>query len=284
MIICSHCEREFKNKKSLARHMAHVNGKYSRKTQCPICGKEVAAIGLYLHMKSHQYQCPECGKTFGQKRLLEIHMKREHTGYSCNLCSHVASTPAELTSHRWTAHHDWMLERLLTRDTPEYRRKLSECKMGEKNPMYGKPGIGVMDPAWWTRERREAQKQNALTEWQDDEYVAAQMRGRALKPNQLEQDYWEMLPEEAQDYLVYTGDYSLWVRGTSRSKNPDFVVPGEKMAVEVFGRYYHKVSEVQPLRQFYREAGWQVLILWEDEIREKPEEVIRWTMEFLDLL
>jgi len=284
MIICSHCGREFKSKRALSRHMSHVNGKYNRQVECPVCGKKVAAAGLHMHMKSHQYQCPECGRLFGNKHMLAVHRRREHTGYTCKLCGFVAATPGELTSHRWAEHHEDTLSQLLARDTPEYRQKLSESKQGEKNPMFGSTATGMLDPAWWTRGRREKQRQRALSQWRNDEYVAAQMRGRAMKPNQLEQDYWEMLPEEAQSCLVYTGDFSYWIQGGDRSKNPDFVVPGEKMAVEVFGQYYHKESEIVPLLQFYKSAGWRVLILWEQEIRERPDEAVHQTMEFLNLL
>ena len=66
--------------------------------------------------------------------------------------------------------------------------------------------------------------------------------------------------------------------------NPDFVESnGRKIAIEVFGDYYHnpllkkglKWSRTQPGREeIFKKYGWKSLILWEHEIKKGEEHIL----------
>ena len=67
--------------------------------------------------------------------------------------------------------------------------------------------------------------------------------------------------------LVYAGDGSKWLRfkdGTH--KNPDIVFENYKIAIEVFGDYWHKGEDPDILIHKYEEIGWDCLVLWEKDI------------------
>lgn len=79
----------------------------------------------------------------------------------------------------------------------------------------------------------------------------------------------------------YTGDGSFWIGAI----NPDFVnVNGEKIALEVFGDYWHSTGAKRakpdiPYRQtlkgrraILKRYGWQLIVLWESEINTLPED------------
>jgi len=74
--------------------------------------------------------------------------------------------------------------------------------------------------------------------------------------------------------LVYTGDGSFWVSGI----NPDFIDYEKKLAVEVFGRYWHTPSDKVDVPFFrtyggrkyiFITNGWTPIIFWEDELSEE---------------
>lgn len=69
--------------------------------------------------------------------------------------------------------------------------------------------------------------------------------------------------------LKYTGDGSLWITFTDGvHKNPDIVFNNYKIAIEVFGDYWHKGENPENLIKKYNEVGWRCLVLWEHEIQD----------------
>jgi len=71
----------------------------------------------------------------------------------------------------------------------------------------------------------------------------------------------------------FTGDGSFWVSGM----NPDFIHLKEKVAVEIFGNYWHSPLLNQHQLSYkrtykgrteaFRKAGWKVIIFWESEMK-----------------
>ena len=53
-------------------------------------------------------------------------------------------------------------------------------------------------------------------------------------------------------------------------KNPDFVNKKTKKVIEMFGDYWHKENEVEPRKKYFKEYGYETLIIWEHELKE-PE-------------
>lgn len=49
-------------------------------------------------------------------------------------------------------------------------------------------------------------------------------------------------------------------------KIPDFInINGKKEVIEVFGRYWHKEDEVEPLKSHYSKFGFNCIVIWENE-------------------
>lgn len=61
------------------------------------------------------------------------------------------------------------------------------------------------------------------------------------------------------------GDNRFWVRAGSVTKNPDFVSTKLRKVIEVFGRYWHLPEDEEATISHYKSAGWDCLIVWEDE-------------------
>lgn len=78
-----------------------------------------------------------------------------------------------------------------------------------------------------------------------------------------------LVPEELRHRVQYTGDFSFWIGEFPRRKNPDFVVKETRKAIELFGEFYHEREEEGLLKDFYERHGWEVLILWVKDLRQK---------------
>lgn len=86
----------------------------------------------------------------------------------------------------------------------------------------------------------------------------------------------------------YVGDGKFWIENI----NPDFVESnGKKIAVEIFGNYWHSPLLNPKLREDrtlpYREKtlkkyGWKLIVFWEDELKNENAEkiVMNRTMNF----
>lgn len=86
----------------------------------------------------------------------------------------------------------------------------------------------------------------------------------------------------------YVGDSKFWIENI----NPDFVESnGKKIAVEIFGNYWHspllnlnlRESGTLPYRKkILKKYGWKLIVFWEDELKNKNAEkiVMNRTMNF----
>jgi len=82
--------------------------------------------------------------------------------------------------------------------------------------------------------------------------------------------------EWAQDYLGrHTGAGDFFIVGEKRTRNPDFKKHGENKVVEIYGKYWHRAERglEHETIQWYREAGFECIIVWEDEV-ERLEELV----------
>ena len=79
----------------------------------------------------------------------------------------------------------------------------------------------------------------------------------------------------------YTGNGKFFVRlAANRIKNPDFVAMAERKVIEVFGRYWHKSEEEAQLITAYHAAGWDCLVIWEDELSNVRDMILRWAFPY----
>lgn len=66
---------------------------------------------------------------------------------------------------------------------------------------------------------------------------------------------------------IYTGARKFWVSLPGSSfRNPDFTSHHARKIIEVFGRYWHRGDDTESIVASYKQAGWDCLILWEDEL------------------
>ena len=102
--------------------------------------------------------------------------------------------------------------------------------------------------------------------WQDPEYVSKQMRSRHVMPNRLEIEFYSLLDNLYPEEWKYVGDGQLIIGG----KCPDFAnINGKKALIEVFGSYWHNGENPQETIGHYSEYGFQCLVIWEHELKDK---------------
>lgn len=85
----------------------------------------------------------------------------------------------------------------------------------------------------------------------------------------------EVLDNSFPNEWRYTGNHSFWITlGGGRHKNPDFIHKHRKVAIEVFGRFWHKQEEEKYLIEKYKEKGWKCIVVWEDEVDKHTPDLI----------
>lgn len=101
----------------------------------------------------------------------------------------------------------------------------------------------------------------------------------AKHPTKPENTFMELCKKHDLPYR-YTGDGSFWIE----TLNPDFVeCNGKKIAIEVFGDYWHSpllkhnVPYSQTLdgrRELLQKYGWNIIPIWASELLSNPDAVL----------
>jgi len=92
---CSQCDREFKRKASLTRHLKGAHAE-DRPYACRDCDRRFTdrddlKVHLHSHSGAKRYPCSKCSRSFSLKSSLKTHLskkhksKRKHSFY-CNVC------------------------------------------------------------------------------------------------------------------------------------------------------------------------------------------------------
>lgn len=155
------------------------------------------------------------------------------------------------------------------RKDPAVRAKQSSSQKGrafteEHKAKLRKPKIIRMDPVEYSRIKSEATSRN----WLDPEYRKKVL----ISPSKLE---LSLVPAmEALGYW-HSGAGDFWIHHEGRTRNPDFKAHGSKRVVELYGTYWHRNERglEQETIDWYRDAGFDCIIVWEDEI-ERLEELV----------
>jgi len=165
--------------------------------------------------------------------------------------------------------------------------KASKLKIGEKNGFYGK----THTPETMEKIRQflelghteEAKKKKAVSmsrRWQDPVF-AARTRRKMLaslmqRPTRPERKVSRIIQENGYPFK-YRGNGTFLLGGL----NPDFVATdGSRKLIEVFGRVFHdpefsfietipEKSTAEGRTNFFKERGWETLILWDDDILDE---------------
>lgn len=109
-------------------------------------------------------------------------------------------------------------------------------------------------------------KCKATALWKRDEYVKKQMISRKVKPNKTEMILEGILNKNFPLEYKFVGDGQFILNG----KCPDFLnVNGQKKLIELYGEYWHKDENPQDRINYFREYGFETLVIWERELRDK---------------
>lgn len=100
--------------------------------------------------------------------------------------------------------------------------------------------------------------------------IKATWLGSARRPTGTEQRLIDIITEYDLPYkYVGAGEFLL------DGKNPDFLnINGQKKLIEVFGEFWHKEGTEQARIDFFKQYGFDTLILWHKDIMSKGKEEI----------
>lgn len=153
--------------------------------------------------------------------------------------------------------------------TPERKKRYSDWKTGTTLSPDGRAKVSAARKNFLSDDINREPLRDA---WRDPEKRAARitkiLESINRRPNKPEQKVIDAITEYNLPYK-YTGDGSFIVAGL----NPDFVnTNGRKVAVEVFGDYWHGEQAVRVAgteegrKAIFAEYGWDLVILWEKDI------------------
>ncbi len=90
-------------------------------------------------------------------------------------------------------------------------------------------------------------------------------KNRHIKPNKVEQTLQTILDSLYPNQWKYVGNRKLFV-GTY---NPDFIHNNDvHKIIELFGDYWHSISDEQNKVDYYKNLGYETLIIWEHELKQ----------------
>ena len=69
---------------------------------------------------------------------------------------------------------------------------------------------------------------------------------------------------------------------TIGSKIPDFVnINGQKKIIELFGSYWHKDYDEYERTKYFRQFGWDTLVIWDYELERNEELLLNKLNDFI---
>jgi len=180
----------------------------------------------------------------------------------------------------------------------EHKRKLSEARKGRllSDEHKRKISESLKNGGPWNKgkhlseEHKRKVSENNARYWKDKTFLHSDETKRKIREarklqripthhTKPELKFEEICKKYNLPYK-YVGDGKFWVENI----NPDFVESnGKKIAVEIFGNYWHSPLLNPKLREDrtlpYREKtlkkyGWKLIVFWEDELKSKNAEEI----------
>ena len=157
---------------------------------------------------------------------------------------------------------------------PEYRAKQSVAHMGKPSPMKNKhlteetkAKLRAATKKQWQDPEHQA-KMSAIrkAQWRDPEYTKMMCQARSIKPNKAELKLQEILDKYFTGEWKFVGDGQVNLGG----RLPDFMnVNGKKEVIELFGAHWHPLFDAAQRKEHYRQYGFRVAIIWEDELKDE---------------
>jgi len=143
---------------------------------------------------------------------------------------------------------------------------------------------------WVNENYRNKMREITTKKWQTEEFrqkfMDGMMKATKIAPNKIETKVINIIKEKNFPF-IFVGDGKFWIRGKETSYNPDFLHKDktQRKIIEIFGDYWHnleshKKRDIERVKT-YKEKGFDVLILWENQIKKSTEIVINQIKDFL---
>ena len=113
--------------------------------------------------------------------------------------------------------------------------------------------------------------------WEDKGYQEKMKAALNLKPNKLESDFFQTMVNYIPN-LRYTGDFSFFIG----RKNPDFIVEGTNKCIDLFGNQWHQSNEEEERKKYFKELGFDLIIIWEFEWKNNKSKCINHVIQFVE--
>jgi len=196
--------------------------------------------------------------------------------------------------------------------TKESKRRISDAMSGENHPMYGKhlsietrKKIGEKSrnrpcseetkrkiskinkgkhysPSTELKKGNTLNKGRSLSEKTKEKLREARKHQRIPKHHTKPELIFEHICKTYNLPFKYVGDGKFWIG--KPSLNPDFIESnGKKIAIEVFGDYWHNpllnknIREIATLsfrKKILEKYGWELIVFWENELKNNNREHI----------
>jgi len=115
-----------------------------------------------------------------------------------------------------------------------------------------------------SEEHRKKLSEKKLNQWKEDKYVKMMMMAHHLYPNKPETFLSELLNNLIPNEYKYVGDGQCIIGG----KCPDFLnINGQKKLIELYGDYWHRGQNEQDRIDYFKQYGFDTLIIWERELK-----------------
>ena len=106
---------------------------------------------------------------------------------------------------------------------------------------------------------------------------------KRVSPNKPERIMINLIQQNNLNF-IYVGDGKKFIKGENSSFNPDFLSKNQKYIIEVFGDYWHNLSDHKKRDKerlkTYSKEGYKTLIIWQHELK-KPNKVVNKIQEFI---
>lgn len=229
------------------------------------------------HWSKHGYPHPMLGKHQNQEAKEKIRIarkgKRNSPRTEFKKGQHASPATEIKRGERRFPETEFTSERLKSLwQNPDYRRKvttgLKDKNKGKKRPDLRVNrfvvGCGPDNPFYGKRHSEETKAK----------IRAARMKRRFPKSNTIPEKAFIGICQKYNLPFKYVGDGQVWIGHV----NPDFVdVNGKKIAIDIFGDYWHTpLFRQEAIRFTYTEQGrkltlkkygWKLIVIWQSELK-----------------
>jgi G:T-mismatch repair DNA endonuclease (very short patch repair protein) len=204
-----------------------------------------------------------------KKKISELKTGKNHPNWGKNLSLKTREKISENnkgkhqpTKNQIEKNRQWHLGKKLSEETKE---KIKEsCKKKYENPEFKEKVLRIIT----SEEQRAKIKKSVLRLWEDREYVQKQIDSSHFKPNKTEMSLFTLIQG------AFPNEFAMNIRGEIMvigGKIPDFVnVNGKKKLIELYGEFWHKDEKKdngQDRINYFKQFGWDTLIVWESELQ-----------------